>query len=92
MIDQSHNIKDPIEDLVGSAIEIQRAYVKALLVNRKSLAFHQNRNDVVMAEAVLKAAFETDVSPILAEARRRKGKPLHPILAYRQFAGRKKKS
>ena len=92
MIDQSHNIKDPIEDLVGSAIEIQRAYVKALLVNRKSLAFHQNRNDVVMAEAVLKAAFETDVSPILAEARRRNGKPLHPILAYRQFAGRKKKS
>jgi L-rhamnose isomerase/sugar isomerase len=25
MIDQSHNLKDPIEDLIGSAIEIQRA-------------------------------------------------------------------
>src|SRR5688572_14322317 len=90
MIDQSHNIKDPIEDLIGSAVEIHRAYVKALLVNRKTLAYHQNRNDVTMAERVLKIAFETDVSPILAEARRRKGCPLDPILTYRQFVGSEK--
>jgi L-rhamnose isomerase / sugar isomerase len=87
MIDQSHNIKDPIEDLIGSAVEIHRAYVKALLVNRKTLAWHQNRNDVTMAERVLKTAFETDVSPILAEARRRKGCALDPILAYRSLVG-----
>jgi L-rhamnose isomerase/sugar isomerase len=85
MIDQSHNIKDPIEDLITSATEIQRAFVKAQLVNRKTLAYHQNRNDVTMAERVLKMAYETDVSPILAEIRRRKGCALDPILAYRQF-------
>ena len=85
MIDQSHNIKDPIEDLIGSAVEIHRAYVKALLVNRKTLTYHQNRNDVTMAERVLKTAFETDVTPILAEARYRKQGAIDPILAYRQF-------
>jgi L-rhamnose isomerase/sugar isomerase len=84
MIDQSHNIKDPMEDLIGSAVEIHRAYVKALLINRKSLAFHQQRNDVVMAERVLKSAYETDVSPLLAEVRLRKQGALDPILAYRR--------
>jgi L-rhamnose isomerase/sugar isomerase len=86
MIDQSHHIKDPLEDLVTSAIEIHRAYVKALLINRKTLAYHQSRNDVTMAERVLKIAFETDVTAILAEVRRRKGCALDPILAYRRFA------
>jgi L-rhamnose isomerase / sugar isomerase len=85
MIDQSHNVKDPIEDLIGSAVEIHKAYVKALLVDRKSLASYQKRNDVTMAERTLKAAFEIDVSPIVAEARRRKGCALDPVLAYRQF-------
>jgi L-rhamnose isomerase / sugar isomerase len=87
MLDQSHNIKDPLEDLIGSAIEVHRAYVKALLVNRKTLLYHQNRNDVTMAERVLRTAFETDVTPILAEARRRKGCALDPIIAYRQHRG-----
>jgi len=85
MIDQSHNIKDALEDLIGSAVEIQRAYVKALLINRKTLAYHQTRNDATMAERVLKIAFETDVTPILAEARRRQGCALDPILAYREY-------
>lgn len=87
MIDQSHNIKDPLEDLITSAVEIQRAFTKALLVNRKTLTYHQMRNDVTMAERILKAAFETDVSPMLAEIRRRKGCALDPILAYRKFLG-----
>ena len=92
MIDQSHNIKDPLEDLITSAGEIQRAFVKALLVNRKTLTYHQMRNDVTMAERVLKTAFETDVSPLLAEIRRRKGCALDPILAYRKFLGSNGKS
>jgi len=83
MIDQSHNLKDPIEDLIQSATEIHRAFVKALLVNRKALERHQEDNDPVMAERTLKEAYETDVSPILAEARRRKGAALDPIAAYR---------
>ena len=59
--------------------------MKALLIDRKRLAYHQNRNDVTMAERVLRIAFETDVTPVLAEARRRKGCALDPILAYRQY-------
>jgi L-rhamnose isomerase/sugar isomerase len=85
MIDQSHNVKDPLEDLITSAIEIERAFVKALLVNRKMLAHHQLRNDVTMAERELKVAFEMDVSPILAEVRLRKGCAIDPILAYRAY-------
>jgi L-rhamnose isomerase/sugar isomerase len=85
MIDQSHNIKDPIEDVIGSAVEIHKAYVKALLVDRKSLTAYQNRNDVTLAERTLRTAFETDVSPIMAEVRRCKGHAIDPILAYRQF-------
>lgn len=83
MIDQSHNIKDPIEDLIQSAIEIHRAYVKALLVDRVALINYQEKNDVVMAERTLKLAFETDVTPILAEIRLRKGGAIDPILVYR---------
>jgi L-rhamnose isomerase/sugar isomerase len=84
MIDQSHNLKDPIEDLTLSAGEIHRAYTKALLVDRVALAEYQDSNDVVMAERTLKVAYETDVSPILAEARRRRGGALDPIAVFRR--------
>ncbi len=83
MIDQSHNVKDPIEALVQSVIELQRAYAKALLVDRVALAGFQETNDVLMAEMTLKAAYETDVRPLIAEARRRSGGALHPIQALR---------
>lgn len=83
MIDQSHNIKDPIEDLIQSSVEIQRAYVKALLVDRKALEAAQDANDAVMAERALKSAYEIDVSPVLAEARLRGGAAIDPIAAYR---------
>ena len=84
MIDQSHNLKDPIEDLMLSAVEIHRAYTKALLVDRAALTAYQESNDVVMAERTLKVAYETDVSPILAEVRLRKGAALDPLDAYRR--------
>ena len=34
MLDQSHNVTDPIESLIMSSIEISRAYVQAHLVDR----------------------------------------------------------
>ena len=37
MIDQSHNVTDPIESLIRSAGEIRRAYAQALLVDRDAL-------------------------------------------------------
>ncbi|GGD95952.1 L-rhamnose isomerase [Aureimonas endophytica] len=83
MIDQSHNVTDPIESLIRSADEIRRAYAQALLVDRIALSGHQDGNDPLMASEVLKSAFRTDVGPILAEARLRAGGALDPIAAYR---------
>ena len=83
MIDQSHNVTDPIESLIVSAMEIQRAYVQASLVDRAALAAHQEANDALMAAATLRAAFRTDVEPILSMARLKKGAAIDPVAAYR---------
>jgi L-rhamnose isomerase/sugar isomerase len=92
MIDQSHNVTDPIESLMSSATEILRSYVQASLVNRTTLAEAQDANDVMGAHRQLKQAFITDVSPILAEARMRKGGALDPIALYRASGYRKAKT
>ena len=92
MLDQSHNITDPIESLTMSAVEIGRAYVQAHLVDRVGLSEAQNRADAIMALATLKEAFTTDVSAILAEARRRSGGAVDPIHVYRASGYRAKKA
>ena len=84
MLDQSHNVTDPIESLMNSAMEVQRAYAQALLVDRAALAGHQDANDALMASETLKAAFRTDVTPILKMARLEKGAAIDPVAAYRQ--------
>jgi L-rhamnose isomerase / sugar isomerase len=84
MLDQSHNITDPIESLMSSATELQRSYAQALLVDREQLSALQQGNDVMQAQQALKRAFTTDVLPILAEARRRKGAAIEPIALYRR--------
>ena len=61
MIDQSHNIKDPVEALLMTVDQLQQAYAKALLVRRDVLAGFQESNDAVMAERTLREAYETDV-------------------------------
>jgi L-rhamnose isomerase / sugar isomerase len=83
MLDQSHNVTDPIESLISSAIELQRAYAQALLVDRTQLADCQQRNDALMATLALKRAFTTDVTPILARARLERGAAIDPIGTYR---------
>ncbi|QND41282.1 L-rhamnose catabolism isomerase (plasmid) [Rhizobium leguminosarum bv. viciae] len=83
MIDQSHNVTDPIESLINSANEIRRAYAQALLVDRKALSGYQDDNDALMASETLKRAYRADVEPILAEARRRAGGAIDPIAVYR---------
>jgi L-rhamnose isomerase/sugar isomerase len=83
MIDQSHNVTDPIESLISSANEIRRAYAQALLVDRGALESHQSENDALMASETLKRAYRTDVEPILAEARRRAGGAIDPVATYR---------
>ena len=90
MIDQSHNVTDPIESLISSANEIRRAYTQALLVDRNALNAHQDENDALMASDSLKRAYRTDVEPILAEARRRSSGAIDPIAAYRKSQYRQK--
>jgi L-rhamnose isomerase/sugar isomerase len=83
MLDQSHNVTDPIESLMSSAVEVQRAYVQAALVDRVQLAELQQSNDVLLSAQALKQAFRTDVSPILAMARVRAGGAFDPVACYR---------
>ena len=83
MLDQSHNVTDPIESLMVSAMEVQRAYAQALLVDRAALSGHQEANDALMASQTLKQAFRTDVEPILAMARLEAGGAIAPVAAYR---------
>jgi L-rhamnose isomerase/sugar isomerase len=88
MLDQSHNVTDPIESLITSAIELTRAYAQALLVDRDALSEYQDQNDALMAAQTLKRAFTTDVSPILSYVRLTKGAAIDPISAYRASAYR----
>lgn len=90
MLDQSHNVTDPIESLMLSAVEVQRAYAQALLVDRQSLLGFQEENDALMATQTLKAAYRTDVEPILAMARLKSGGAIDPVAAYRASGYRKK--
>jgi L-rhamnose isomerase / sugar isomerase len=83
MIDQSHNIEPKIEAMIQSVLNIQTAYVKALLVDRAALRSAQEAGDVLGGYRVLQAAFETDVRPFLAEARVRQGRQPDPIAAFR---------
>jgi len=91
MIDQSHNVKDPIEAFLQTVDQLQRAYAKACLVDRDALAEHQEKNDVLMAERTLKVAYETDVSALVAEARRRHGGALDPVATFRASGYRRAK-
>ncbi len=84
MIDQSHNIEPKIEAMIQSVVNIQVAYAKALLVNREALRQAQEAGDVLAAYRVLRDAFETDVRPLLAEARVQMGLDPDPIAAFRQ--------
>ncbi len=92
MLDQSHNVTDPIESLLASAAELQRAFVQASLVERDALTRYQQANDVLMAHRTLKRAFTTDVEPILAMARLRSGGALDPIGVFRASGYRTRKA
>jgi L-rhamnose isomerase/sugar isomerase len=83
MIDASHNVKDPLEDLLQSVEAIMISYAQALLVDRMALNEAQLNNDVVAAQEILQNAFRTDVRAIVAEARLRAGAALNPLQFYR---------
>lgn len=85
MIDASHNVKDPLEDLIQSLEAILIAYAQALLVNQEELKQAQQDNDVVKCQEILQNAFRTDVRPLLKQARLLSGGAINPIEAYRTF-------
>ncbi|MEO6188682.1 MAG: TIM barrel protein [Ginsengibacter sp.] len=85
MIDASHNVKDPLEDLLQSVEAIMIAYSQALLLDRKKLVEAQQRNDVAACQEILQDTFRTDVRPIVAEARLRAGGALEPLQLFRQL-------
>jgi L-rhamnose isomerase/sugar isomerase len=85
MIDASHNVKDPLEDLLQSVEAIMIAYAQALLVDAKALEEAQRTNDVVLAQEILQEAYRTDVRPLVAEARLRGGAALEPLQLFRQL-------
>jgi L-rhamnose isomerase/sugar isomerase len=90
MLDQSHNVTDPIESLMLSACDVQRAYAQAQLVSRKALSAAQTANDALAATGELRLAYRTDVEPILAMARLELGGAIDPLSAYRASKYREK--
>ncbi|MEY2903916.1 MAG: hypothetical protein RLY89_3022 [Bacteroidota bacterium] len=88
MIDASHNVKDPLEDLLQSVEAIMNAYAQALLVDKAALVAAQQSNDVAKAQEVLQQAYRTDTRAIVAEARLRSGGALKPLELYRNLAVR----
>ena len=83
MIDASHNVKDPLEDLLQSVEAIQMAYAQALLVDKQALDQAREANDVVKCQEILQAAFRTDVRPLVAQARLELGGALDPLGYFR---------
>jgi L-rhamnose isomerase/sugar isomerase len=83
MLDQSHNVTDPIESLMTSAMAVQRCYAQALIVDRQALTAQQDGNDVLMAAQTLKTAFQTDVTPLLQQLRIDAGGAADPVAVYR---------
>ena len=89
MIDASHNVKDPLEDLLQSVEAIMIAYAQALSVDRKALEIAQNENDVVRCQQILQNAFRTDVRALVSEASLRAGGAISPIQVFRNLNVRK---
>jgi len=92
MLDQSHNVTDPIESLLNSAAAVTAALARALAVDREALETRQRGADVIMAFNTLRRAYDTDVAPILAMARYEAGGAIDPIAAYRMSGWRARKA
>lgn len=90
MIDASHNVKDPLEDLLQSVEAIMMAYAQALLVDKQGLEEARLQNDVVRCQEILQNAFRTDVRPLVAEARLRANAALNPVGLFRELQVREK--
>ncbi|MDY2669198.1 L-rhamnose isomerase [Schaalia hyovaginalis] len=82
MLDQCHNLEDKIPGEILSALNVQEATAKALLVDREALAKAQAEHEVIEANQILMDAFSTDVRPLLRELREEKGLDPDPLGAF----------
>lgn len=89
MIDASHNVKDPLEDLLQSVEAIKIAYTQALLIDRDELEAARENNDVTLCQEILQHAFRTDVRALVAEARLQAGGAIETVNAFRSLNIRK---
>jgi len=92
MIDQSHNVTDPIESLLSSVEAIAIAYAKAVIVDREALHDAQESNDAMAAFRILRDAYETDVRAIVGAARRDANGAIDMIATYRASGWRRQKA
>ena len=92
MMDQSHNVTDPIESLIVSANEIVNAYAKSLLIDQKLLFEAQESNDAVAASKILKECYSIDTSPLIQMIRNNKNHAINPISTYRNLNYKEEKS
>ena len=92
MIDQSHNVTDPIESMLSSAETITACFAKALLVDREALHAAQEANDTMMAFQALRRAYNVDVAPIIAKARVKAGGAIDVLSTYRASLWRERKA
>ena len=92
MIDQSHNVTDPIESMLSSAETITACFAKALLVDREALHAAQEGNDTMMAFQALRRAYNVDVAPIIAKARLEAGGAIDVLSTYRASLWRERKA
>ena len=83
MIDQSHNVKPKVQAMIQTVCRVQQLFAKALCVDRPALAAAQNKEDAVAAEEILRAGFESDVSPLLRRVRKSLSVPADPLKAFR---------
>ena len=84
MVDQSHNLKPKIEEMIQTANTAQELFAKAAAVDHFALRMHQSRASLVDAEECLKDAYATDVRPLIRDWRRSHGLPEDPLRAYRE--------
>jgi L-rhamnose isomerase / sugar isomerase len=84
MVDQSHNLKGKIEEMIQTVMSAQELYAKAALIDFKALSKAQVEQRLIDAENIFKDAFSTDVRPAVREWRRSKGLAEDPLAAFRE--------
>jgi len=83
MVDQSHNLKGKIEEMIQTVMTTQELYAKAALIDFEALTQAQHEQRLIDAENTYKDAFSTDVRPAVREWRRSKGLAEDPLAAFR---------